>query len=358
MNDLFLPAPFAVRPRLDTKPWGGSRLTRYGFAKPDGADDPLGEVLVSADQSVVAQGPYEGVTLGELTARYHDDMAGPLGRGMTRGRAVFPLLIKLIDAAKNLSIQVHPDDDQAASVGANGKTEAWYILDAPAAGQLYLGLNNVAVADFLDACEIGDGSSARYLRQIPGRIGESVVIPAGTVHALGAGVLVYEVQQPSEVTYRLDDWGRVSADGRPRDRHLEQGRQSIKPYLRPSPRTGIDLDVPVGERHLLAACRYFALERIRLSGDERIDATTSGSPQVLTVISGEMTAGDGADAVHAVTGGSIVVPAALASIPVGCVGETTVLRSWIPNLPTEIIAPARRAGTSDTALAALGVSTP
>ena len=358
MDDLFVPAPFAIRPRLDTKPWGGSRLERYGFARPDSAAEPLGEVLVSANQSVIAGGPYHGLSLGELTARFHDEVAGAIGRRLTGGRTVFPLLIKLIDAATNLSIQVHPDDDQAAAAGSNGKTEAWYVLEAPAEGQLYLGLAGSSVRAFLEACAIGDGSSARLLRKTAARPGQTVVVPAGTVHALGAGVMVYEVQQPSEITYRLDDWGRVGADGQPRERHLDEGGRAIKPYLRPAPTFGVDRDAAVGERLLLAACRYFALERITLAGADRIETAASGSPQVFTVIAGAATVGDGDDRLSAIPGGSIVVPAARRSVAVGCVGAATVLRAWIPDLPTEIIGPARRAGISDTALSALGISTP
>ncbi len=356
MDNTFSGGPFTVRPRLDMKPWGGTRLASMGFQRPPGSPEPLGEVLVSADQSVIASGVYEGTTLGELTRRFPDEIAGPLGLGMTRGRPVFPLLIKLIDAASNLSIQVHPDDDQAATLGSTGKTEAWYILDAPAEAQLFLGLTSVAPGPFLAACEAGDGSSSRFLRQIAARTGETVLLPAGTVHALGAGVLIYEVQQPSEITYRLDDWGRVGADGRPRERHLAEGARAIKPYLRPSPRSGADRDSPIGQRQLLVACRYFAIERISLGGDDQLVTTTSGSPQVVTVIAGEVVAGD--DRLRAPVGGSIVVPAAQPSVTLACTGKTTVLRAWIPDLPAEVIGPARRAGISDTVLAALGVSTP
>ncbi len=357
MENPFTGAPFTVRPRLDTKPWGGTRLASMGFERPSDAPEPLGEVLVSADQSVISSGAYEGLTLGDLTRRFPGEVAGRLGLGMTRGRPVFPLLIKLIDAASNLSIQVHPDDDQAAALGSTGKTEAWYILEAPADAQLFLGLTSVAPGPFLAACEAGDGSSSRFLRQIAARTGETVLLPAGTVHALGAGVLIYEVQQPSELTYRLDDWGRVSADGRPRERHLVEGARAIKPYLRPSPTTGADRDSAIGQRQFLVACRYFALERISLSGDDRLVTTTSGSPQIVTVVAGEVVVGDD-DRLSATVGGSIVVPAAQPSVNLTCTGEATVLRAWIPDLPAEVIGPARRAGISDTILAALGVSTP
>ena len=356
----FFPVPFTVRPRLDPKPWGGTRLAAYGFERPVDATEPLGEVLVTANQSVIADGPWTGLSLGELTARFPDEVAGPLGRSVTNGRVVFPLLVKLIDAAQDLSIQVHPDDEQAAAAGSNGKTEAWAILDAPAGLQLYLGLDTPDAAGFVAAAEVGDGGSARFLRRLPARPGEAVMIPAGTVHALGAGVLVYEVQQPSEITYRLDDWGRVGADGRPRERHLDAGARAIRPGLRPALTSGASWSSGPGERVLLAACRYFALERINLQGEERIVATASGSPQVLTVLAGEATVWSDVDdrAIAATKGESIVVPAALPAVTLGCGGQATVLRAWIADLPSDIITPARRAGMSDATLAALGVLTP
>lgn len=350
--------PFAVRPRLDAKPWGGSRLAAYGFEPPESSIEPLGEVVVSASESIIATGTWQGTSLGDLTARFPDEVAGPLGRAITGGRPVFPLLIKLIDAAQHLSIQVHPDDDLAAAAGSTGKTEAWYILDAPADGQLFLGLTSVSTATFLAACRDGDGSSSRYLRTVSARVGETVILPAGTVHALGAGVLVYEVQQPSEITYRLDDWGRVGADGQPRTRHLEEGGRAIKPYLRPVPTVGIDREPDTGERRVLAACRYFALERISIRAGERMETTAVGSPQVFTVISGEATLRGNDTELIAGRGSSVVVPAAVPTVTVTAAERTTVLRSWVPDLPLEIIGPARRASVSDTALAAIGVTTP
>ncbi|CAA9550524.1 MAG: Mannose-6-phosphate isomerase [uncultured Thermomicrobiales bacterium] len=358
MPDTSPAGPFAVQPRLDVKPWGGSRLAAYGFEAPGGSVEPLGEVVVSASQSIITTGPWQGTSLGDLTARFPGAVAGHLGRAVTGGRPVFPLLIKLIDAAQHLSIQVHPDDDLAAAADSTGKTEAWYVLDAPADGQLFLGLTSVSTATFLAACRDGDGSSARYLRTVSARAGETVILPAGTVHALGAGVLVYEVQQPSEITYRLDDWGRVGADGQPRARHLEEGGRAIKPYLRPVPTAGIDREPVAGDRRILAACRYFALERISLWAGGRIETTTSGSPQVLTVIDGEATIRGGDTELTAARGDSVVVPAALHAVTVTGPEQATVLRSWVPDLLTEIIAPAHRAGVSDSALAAIDVTIP
>ncbi len=322
------PAPFTVRPRLDRKPWGGTRLATFGHRLDDpGADgdEPLGEVLVTSGDSVITSGPHTGTTLGDLTRTDPLAIAGPAGLAATGDRPLFPLLIKLIDAAQDLSIQVHPGDAQAAVTDELGKTEAWCILEAGDVGTLYLGLTDDDADAFLDDCAAGDGSSARHLLRHPAVPGQSVTIPAGTVHALGAGVVVYEVQQPSEITYRLDDWGRVGADGRPRERHLDAGRRAIHPALRPEPGMGTPIDDPDGARHLLARTRYFALERMAPRDGSAMIADASGSAQVLTTVAGTARVGD----LGVGTGESVVVPAAAGPVRVSG-GGAVVLRAWVP----------------------------
>ena len=131
------------------------------------------------------------------------------------GEPIFPLLVKLIDGQADLSIQVHPDDRAAAAAGlGTGKTEAYHILAAEPGSIIYLGLDpEVTPEEFAASCLRANGSAAGCLRQVPAAPGMTVLIPAGTPHALGAGVLLYEIQQPSNVTFRLDDWGRVDAAG-------------------------------------------------------------------------------------------------------------------------------------------------
>ncbi|HEV2528073.1 MAG TPA: type I phosphomannose isomerase catalytic subunit [Thermomicrobiales bacterium] len=321
-------APFTVRPRLDRKPWGGNRLADFGHRLADDGEtggEPLGEVLVTAGESVITSGPHAGTALGELVRSDPDGVAGPAGLRATGGRPLFPLLIKLIDAGQHLSIQVHPGDEQAAATDELGKTEAWHVLEAAGDGTLFLGLEDVDVDGFFRDCVTGDGSSSGRLirhRAVPG---QSVTIPAGTVHALGAGVVVYEVQQPSEITYRLDDWGRVGPDGQPRPRHLEAGRHATRPELRPVPGPGTPVDDPDGGRKLLAETRYFALERLAPSTGQSMIAAATDSAQVLTVIAGtariaELSIG---------LGESVVVPAASGSIDVTG-DDAVVLRAWVP----------------------------
>ena len=321
-------APFTVRPRLDRKPWGGTRLARMGHVLPDpdptGAE-PLGEVLITAGESMITSGPHAGSTLGDLTRSDPEGISGPAGLSATGGRALFPLLIKLIDAAQDLSIQVHPGDAQAAATDQLGKTEAWFVLEADADGTLFLGLERDEVGTFFADCAAGDGSSARHLLRYHAVPGESVTIPAGTIHALGAGVVVYEVQQPSEITYRLDDWGRVGPDGKPRERHLEAGRRATRPARRPVPGAGSPIGDANGDRRRLARTRYFALERLAPAPDRTMTASSSGSAQVLTVISGTASIAD----LEIGPGASVVVPASATTASVSGRGAV-VLRAWVP----------------------------
>jgi mannose-6-phosphate isomerase len=271
-----------VAPRLDAKPWGGSALQRYGLAGNPG--DTIGEALITANEARVTAGFGAGRTLGEIVANDPARMLTPNSLAKVGGRALFPLLVKLIDAAENLSIQVHPDDAEAAAADSLGKTEAWHVLDASPGSKLYLGLRDPDDLDgFIEAADRLDGSSASHLRAVDAVVGETWLLPAGTVHALGAGVMVYEIQQPSAITYRLDDWGRVDAEGNPREMHREAGLAVLKPSMQP------EREVPrqTANGQLLVESAWFSLERWEIDIDEIVGIPPSNGPTVLTVIEGE-----------------------------------------------------------------------
>jgi len=209
-----------LRPRFHSALWGGRRLAGLPGAPASG---PIAEAwLVSAitdRPTVVAEGPAAGRSLRDIIH-------------------AFPLLVKLIDAERPLSVQVHPDDAKAqALVGqANGKTEAWVVLHAEPGSRIYAGLREgVDQRGLRDA--VAAGRAEEVLHSFEPRIGDGVFLPAGVVHALGAGVVIFEVQQSSDVTYRLYDWNRVDVTtGRPRELHLEQalactdfGRGPVEP---------------------------------------------------------------------------------------------------------------------------------
>lgn len=339
-----------VVPRLDAKPWGGRRLERYGLDLPPG--ERIGEALVTAGEARVTDGDGAGQTIGDLVQA---DPAGRLGEralAAVSGRAIFPLLAKLIDAAENLSIQVHPDDEGARSRDRLGKTEAWHILDAEPGGKLYLGLREgVGLDRFMADARMLDGTSASHLRAVDAVAGQTVIIPAGTIHALGAGVMVYEIQQPSDVTFRLDDWGRVDAQGNPREIHLGEGETASRETLRPEAIAPIRLD---DARTLLTACRYFALEKLALAPGQDLPMANAGTPQVVTLLDGAATLRGDAGEVRLTPGSSGVVWPSAAAAVLHADRGASLLRAWVPDLVADIIEPGRAAGATDDAILALG----
>jgi mannose-6-phosphate isomerase len=344
-----------VVPRLDTKPWGGRKLEGYGLDLPPG--QPIGEALVTAGEAVVTAGDGAGQTIDELVRKDPAGRLGARGQAAVDNRETFPLLVKLIDAAENLSIQVHPDDDGARPLDRLGKTEAWYVLEAEPGSKLYLGLRpGIGFDEFSTSAQNLDGSSAQFLRAIDAQPGMSVLIPAGTVHALGAGVMVYEIQQPSDVTFRLDDWGRVDAQGNPREMHLEQGFAATRPELQPERIAAVEVRHPVVRRHLLAACRYFALERIAFPAGGSIAAGSAESPQVVTVLSGSAALDDGGD-LTLTAGSSGVIWPTTDPVQVTATAPAIVLRAWVPDLAADVVQPARQSSAATSAIADLGGAT-
>ena len=339
-----------VAPRLDAKPWGGRRLARFGLDLPPG---PVGEALVTAGDATVTRGCGEGQTLDALVAEDPVGRSGRLGMAAVGDRAIFPLLVKLIDASENLSIQVHPDDTVAAKVDKLGKTEAWYVLDAEPDAGLYVGLAaGVDLPEFSRQAARLDGTSSRSMRFLPATPGETILIPAGTIHALGAGVIVYEIQQPSDITYRLDDWGRLDAQGNPRKIHLDAGFAVARPDLRPAPIESVLLQPALGALSLLVACRYFALARLDLPAEAAHRVGWATSPAVITLLSGEASL-DG----ESLGAGESAVVWAGSQIELIAQEKLTALVAWVPDLEQDIIVPARAAGASPQAIAALSGDT-
>jgi mannose-6-phosphate isomerase len=337
-----------VTPLLDAKPWGGRKLEQIGLTLPEG--EKIGEARLTADGAVVSAGIGQGFTLGEMVATNAEGRLGSLGMAAVRGASTFPLLVKLIDASENLSIQVHPDDDGAAALNKLGKTEAWHVLSAEADGALYLGLQeHIDTALFMEHARLLDGTSAADLRRLDARQGQTWMIPAGTVHALGAGVMVYEIQQPSDVTFRLDDWGRVDAEGNPREMHLTEGEAAMRAELRPREIPGVRRDT-ANLREILTACCYFALEKLSLPEMQEVELGNSATPNAVTVLSGQLIVGE-----HQLVAGETAVmwPG---HEPVLCtaVARTVALRAWVPDLVRDIAIPVREAGGLDSDIAALG----
>jgi mannose-6-phosphate isomerase len=275
--------PFQFEPLLRRYIWGGRRLGT-DLGKPLGDRDDYAESWEicdrGADQSRVINGPLAGQTLHQLVAHHGAEL---LGRYHPQPR--FPLLLKFLDARQKLSVQVHPNDEQAARLDRPdlGKTEAWVVLAADPGSRIYAGLQPGCDRGALQRA-IAAGACEDCLHSFVPRPGDCVFIPAGTVHALGAGLLIAEIQQASDTTFRLFDWNRIGPDGKPRPLHVEQALDVIDFTAGPVRPVSTE-PVAMGQVEHLVSCDKFVLDRWRcdqpreLGGDDRchIVAVLAGS---------------------------------------------------------------------------------
>ena len=311
--------PLVFEPICRDYVWGGNRIAAlYGRPWRDGicaesweiADRPEGE-------SVVRNGPLAGSTLRELLARF-----GPALSGLPAPPARFPLLVKLIDARETLSVQVHPDDETARRRGGEAKTEMWYVLDAAPGACFYCGLEPGADRSAVERA-LAEQRIEDVLTRIPAVPGESVFVPGGAPHTIGAGCLLLEVQQSSATTYRMYDWERAGQDGQPRELHVSQALDAIDWHGGSA--GAVPAAPPTGDsnpRRVLAACRHFKVERIDLATDETVsaDGTTF---QAYFAAAGAVMVSGGGESQALVPGTTCLVPAATAHTltPDGCTAE-------------------------------------
>jgi mannose-6-phosphate isomerase len=343
--------PILLEPLYDPKIWGGRRLeTVLGKTLPE--TGPVGESLESGDDAVVANGPLSGANLGQLVAQHGAELLGSRGVAASRPFGDFPLLVKFIDASGVLSLQVHPDDDGARELGKRGKTEAWYIVDAEPGSSLITGMSRPASAPEVRG-SIGDGTFEDLLERCIVTGGESLLVPAGTMHAIGEGVLLYEVQQNSDLTFRLYDWGRVDERGNPRQLHLDQALDALRPECHA---VAIEPQALDDWRDVVGACRYFMLERWRVDGARPLPGTGGTTFRLLSCISGcagiemgEM------PRVDITLGQTILLPADLQDVVID--GAATLLCSSVPDLEQDVVRPLRARGQSDEEIARLAGDT-
>ena len=217
--------PLLFQPVFMERVWGGRNLERL-YQKPLPAGKVIGESWEISDRpeavSVVANGPLAGKTLRWLMEEHRRDVLGAAAE--TSGR--FPLLVKILDAQETLSVQVHPPEKIAAELGGEPKTEMWFITDATPEATLYVGLKQgVTRAQFEQ--KIADGTVAECLPRLPVKTGDAMFLPSGRLHAIGAGNVLFEIQQNSDTTYRVFDWNRTGLDGQPRALHVAPSLASI-----------------------------------------------------------------------------------------------------------------------------------
>ncbi len=313
-------------------------MTRFG--KPGAPAARFGESWECWDENPIARGATAGATLADERARMGAALVGTLDPA-----APFPVLTKLIDAAGDLSVQVHPDDREAARLdgAANGKSECWYVLEAAASSALWLGWRRPTTPAEIRE-RIAAGTLTELLRRVPVAPGDAFYVPAGTVHAIGGGIVLFEAQQNSDLTYRLYDYGRLGADGKPRPLHLEKALAVVdvtddralsiaEPSASDTSAFGaIRTLAPLlisddrARRELLIGDPRFPLERIVL-GSETLRVATARMPLVLMPLSAplELDCGDGRQTVAAYE---------TALVPPAC--ETALLHA--PQAPTTVLA--------------------
>ena len=309
--------PVTFNPLYMERVWGGRELERvYHRSLPD-PSLPFGESWEIVDreheQSVVDEGPLAGTTLHELWCTRREEIFGHGYENHPR----FPLLIKVLDARDDLSIQVHPPAHLAAELGGEPKTEMWFIADCDPGAKLYVGLKHgVTKANFEQA--IGNGTVENCVHAITPQPGDSIFIPSGRLHSIGAGFLIHEIQQNSDTTYRVFDWNRLDLDGKPRQLHVAQSLTSIDfNDFEPT------MDSPDGDT--LAICPYFKTNRKSLISGETIGNPESGKFSILSVAAGTLESAAGR---RFAKGQFLLLPGGAA--PLKATYDSTVLQVTLP----------------------------
>lgn len=319
--------PLQFKPIFKRIRWGGRRLGTV-LGKPIGPEDDYAESWEIADhgedQSIVIGGTYDGYSLTQLVQQQNLPL---LGRAA--GQKQFPMLIKYLDASDVLSVQVHPDDRRVREFdpSENGKTEAWVILDAAPDSRLYVGFREgVCEADVRKA--LTAGRIEDLLHTIGARAGDCIFVPAGTVHAIGAGVLLAEVQQSSDVTFRLYDWGRLGPDGTPRELHVEEALRCIDFDRGPvDPIVPRPLQAEHGQEELVRG-EHFVLHRHRTRSPFSIPA--DNACHVLMVLGGAAALTTGKDVLELPMGQTVLLPAQRDSVTISPREEMTLLDAFLP----------------------------
>jgi mannose-6-phosphate isomerase len=319
--------PLRFHPLYKQYIWGGRKLeTSLGKTLgPDGNYAESWEICDhSSDQSIVANGPLAGATLSELLARH-----GPELLGRHHPQARFPLLVKFLDARQTLSVQVHPNDAQAARLTPPdlGKTEAWVVLEAEPESLIYAGLKPGVGRRELEAA-IHAGRLADCLHSFHPQPGDCVYIPAGTVHSLGAGLLVAEIQQSSDTTFRLFDWNRLGPDGKPRPLHVEQGLNAIDFRIGPiNPRRPRAADY--ANVDCLAACDKFVIDYLTFGGELEIGG--DGRFHILVVLEGSVRLEGDPSSAPLTRGSTALIPACVGPIGANPQNKAIALDVFLPD---------------------------
>ncbi|MGA7914089.1 MAG: type I phosphomannose isomerase catalytic subunit [Candidatus Acidiferrales bacterium] len=339
--------PARLEPIFSTRPWGALSLAPFFPAKSNLAE-PLGEAWMTGNECQFASGPFAGEKLGAVWPKLPPDWAGTQADS-SKG---FPLLVKFIFAEQKLSVQVHPGDEFAArhesAAGGRGKTEMWYAMRARDGAEVLVGLKPGVTAEKFKRAIVG-GTAEDCLEHVPMRAGDAIFVPAGTTHTIGGGLVLCEIQQHSDITYRVFDYNRRDAQGKLRDLHIEKALQVIQfgeqsgGKIKP-----VRITRGAVTETYFVACRYFATEKWEFA--ERI--TSSTSPEhfdLLIFLEGHGSLRWGGESTEYAPAQTWLVPAALGAYQLNPGARTTLLRTYVPTRIDEFARKLADQGVSESA---------
>ena len=320
--------PLKFNPILKTIVWGGEKIAPYKAISTD--QHHIGESWelsgVKGNESIVAEGPLAGESIASLVRRFKGELVGEHVYENTGDE--FPLLIKFIDALTDLSIQVHPDDEMAARRhnGSKGKTEMWYVVDAEPGAHLLAGLTKAITPEEYSA-RIADGTITDVLARHEVHPGDVFFLPAGRIHAICGGCFIAEIQQTSDITYRIFDYNRLGLDGKPRELHTELAREAIDYKVYDNYRTQYTPEQ--NEEVELVSCPYFTTSVYDLTLPYARDLSEIDSFMVVMCLSGNGSLEVDGDAIELHQGETVLIPAAADDLCMVPDGSMKVLTSYI-----------------------------
>ncbi len=347
--------PARLEPIFIARPWGARTLAPL-FPEKSNLAEPLGEAWMTGVECRFASGPFAGQKLGDVWRTLPPTWTGTK---INAADGPFPLLVKFIFAEEKLSVQVHPDDDYAAqheqAAGGRGKTEMWYAIRARPGAEVLAGLKPGVTSEIFKRA-IEDGSAEDCLQHVPLRAGEAIFVPAGTAHTIGAGLVLCEVQEYSDLTYRVFDYNRRDAQGRSRELHIEKALRVI--------RFGEQLGGKISPARIargavtetfFIACRFFAVEKWEFAeGVGRVAAATSPEHfELLTFLDGHGSIQWGSESMEYAPAQTWLLPAALGEYHLAAGERTSLLRAYVPVPFDEFARKLAAAGVSEAKLSHL-----
>jgi mannose-6-phosphate isomerase len=338
--------PARLEPIFSPRPWGSLSLAPF-FPEKSNLKEPLGEAWMTGSECRFASGPFEGKALGRVWPEMPIEWAGT----KADGGSAFPLLVKFIFSEDKLSVQVHPDDEYAAryekAAGGRGKTEMWYAVRARAGAEVLVGLKAGATREKFERA-IGDGTAEECLERIAMGEGDAIFVPAGTAHTIGAGLVLCEIQEHSDLTYRVYDYNRRDAKGRARELHIEKALEVI----RFGKQSGGKIEPvriargPLTETFFVS-CRYFATEKWEFGKSVAV-ATSTKHFDLMIILEG---AGKFAwhDSSAEYSPAQVwMIPAALGAYRIEPSSRTALLRTYVPSGADEFLRRLKDSGVEES----------